>query len=63
MILRMSNYPWPLLEFQHLFPFNRRFWPVAALDNVLKIAAGVKALTYRDFSTATATLCKNRRKR
>jgi hypothetical protein len=34
---------------EFVFRFNRRFWPMVAFDSVLKIAARVKALTYRDF--------------
>jgi len=34
---------------EFVFRFNRRFWPMVAFDSVLKIAARVKAPTYRDF--------------
>ena len=34
---------------EFVFRFNRRFWPMVAFDSVLKIAARVEALTYRDF--------------
>ena len=60
MILRMSHYPRTLLEFQHLFPdetvcdrhLERIRWPEGfelPVLSVLKIAARVEALTYRDF--------------
>ena len=35
--------------------FNRRFWPMVAFDSVLKIAARVEALTYRDFYEGAQT--------
>jgi hypothetical protein len=34
---------------EFVFRFNRPFWPMVALDSVLKIAARVEALTYRVF--------------
>jgi hypothetical protein len=34
---------------EFVFRFNRRFWPMVGFDSVLKIAAGVESLTYRDF--------------
>jgi hypothetical protein len=34
---------------EFVFRFNRRFWPMVGFDNVLKIAARVDSLTYRDF--------------
>ena len=34
---------------EFVFRFNRRFWPMVAFDSVLKIAARVESLTYRDF--------------
>ena len=34
---------------EFVFRFNRRFWPMVGFDSVLKIAARVESLTYRDF--------------
>jgi len=34
---------------EFVFRFNRRFWPMVGFDSVLKIAAKVGSLTYRDF--------------
>jgi hypothetical protein len=34
---------------EFVFRFNRRFWPMVSFDSVLKIAARVESLTYRDF--------------
>jgi len=34
---------------EFVFRFNRRFWPMVAFDSVLKIAARVESLSYKDF--------------
>ena len=34
---------------EFVFRFNRRFWPMVGFDSLLKIAARVDSLTYRDF--------------
>ena len=34
---------------EFVFRFNRRFWPMVGFDSVLKIAARVESLTYKDF--------------
>lgn len=33
---------------EFVFRFNRRFWPMVAFDNVLKIAVRVEVSTHRD---------------
>ncbi len=38
---------------EFVFRFNRRFWPLAAFDSVLKIAARVKAPTYKQLYAGT----------
>ncbi len=40
---------------EFVFRFNRRFWPMVAFDSVLKIAAQVESLTYRDFYESEQT--------
>lgn len=40
---------------EFVFRFNRRFWPMVAFDSVLKIAARVGALTYKDFYESAQT--------
>jgi hypothetical protein len=40
---------------EFVFRFNRRFWPMVGFDSVLKIAARVESLTYRDLYESTQT--------
>lgn len=40
---------------EFVFRFNRRFWPMVAFDSVLKIAARVESLSYRDFYEGAKT--------
>jgi transposase-like protein len=40
---------------EFVFRFNRRFWPMVAFDSVLKIAARVESLSYKNFYEGAKT--------
>lgn len=42
------------LSNEYVFRFNRRFWPMAAFDSVLKIAASSGSVPYFPYSPGTA---------
>ncbi len=40
---------------EFVFRFTRRFWPMVGFDSVLKTAARVESMTYRDFYEGAKT--------